>query len=154
MRHLYLLVMGAVFLTGCNENNENQRVPVVTEKTAQQELDANQTKWANANLSSYTYAYEVLCFCAPEGNIVVNVRNGEVVSAFFSPSGVLLSPERLTQERTMDEFFGFIQTGLDEPYAKMDVVYNEQFGFPESLDVDLSTGLADDEAFYNIGSLQ
>lgn len=154
MRHLYWLLMGAVFLTACNDNNENQPISVVEEKTAQQDLDANQAKWANANLTSYTYAYELLCFCPPEGTIVVNVQNSVVVSAFFSPSGVVLSPGRLAQQRTIDEFFGFIQTGLDESYEKMDVVYNDQYGFPESLDVDVSTAIADDEAVYNIGSFQ
>jgi len=57
-------------------------------------------------------------------------------------------------ERTVDEFFGFIQTGLDDPYEKMDVAYDDQLGFPVSLDVDQSAGLADDEVVYSIGSFQ
>lgn len=157
MRHSIVLptAIAISLLFGCNDSDDDAIDPVDdSNKTTQELLDENQTKWANANVSTYSYTYRVSCFCIPEEDIVVNVVNDEVASAFFVPSGTLLSADRLALQKTIDGLFGNIQTGIDEGYAKLEATYDSQFGFPVTIDEDPNLGIADDERFIQVGSFQ
>ncbi len=148
-----LIMMSVFLLLGCNSDDEPVNEPDVP-LTGQKALDVNQTKWADANLTTYTFVVASSCFCVPEENIVVNVVDDAVASAFFSPSGVLLDDVRLAETLTIDGYFGLIQQGIDGEFAQVDVEYNADFGFPTRLYIDRSEGIADDEVEYQIGSLQ
>ncbi len=149
MKYLLLLLISTAMLLGCNSDDE----PEVF-RTAQDALDFNQTKWANANLASYSFTVSTACFCAPEEDIVVSVDNDTVTTAFFTPSGVLLDNSRIAQTRTIDDYFGLIQEGIDAEFAALEAEYDPDYGFPTSIYVDQATGIADDEVNYLISDLQ
>ena len=149
MKYLLPLLVSAIMLPGCNSDDEPEVLRI-----GQDALDFNQTKWANANLNAYRFTVDVTCFCVPEEDIVFNVNNDAVTSAFFTPSGVPLNNDRLAHARTIDDYFGLIQEGIDEEFAVLEAEYDPDYGFPTRIYVDRASGIADDEVDYRISDLQ
>lgn len=149
MKYLLLLLVSATLLSGCNNDDEPEAI-----RTGQDALDFNQTKWANASLDTYSFIVGTSCFCAPEEDIVINVNNNAVTSAFFTPSGVPLDNSRIVQARTIDDYFGLIQEGIDQEFAELVAEYDPVYGYPTSIYVNQYAGLADAGVSYSISDLQ
>lgn len=117
-------------------------------------LNQNRDTWNAAAITDYVFTYSTTCFCAPEESIVITVVNNTITDAFFTPSGMALSPDRVSNLRTVDEFFALVQESIDAQVAVLTVNYNSIYGYPESIFIDQSTSIADEEISYGISNLQ
>ena len=146
MMRFLMLLASAVLVFGCNDGDD-----VSPEQAA---LNLNQAKWANLGLSDYRFTVGRVCFCPVEEEIVVIVNNDEVSSAFFTPSGQMLDNDRVARTRTIDDYFALIQRGIDEEFETLIVTYDPTYGFPESISIDESFMIADEERSFRLRDFQ
>ncbi len=139
MKKSIALTLCAAFfsIVGCNSSDSTD--------PRQSALDANQTKWANANVDSYSITVSRICFCPVQEAIVKTVTNGTVTNAFYTPSGTVLDPAGYARSFTIEDYFGSIQTGIDEDYEVLDVEYDPTYGFPKKIVVDHGPEVVDEE---------
>ncbi|TGD72322.1 hypothetical protein E4634_15265 [Mangrovimicrobium sediminis] len=138
----------AFTLLGCDDSNNNN---VSAEQKA---LNQAEKLWSEAAVDSYTYIYSRLCFCPPEEDLVVTVTEGQVTSAFYTPSGTYLTELSLFDLNTIEDFFALVQQAIDEPVASLEVVYNPDLGYPVTIAIDYDLSIADDEITHRIRDLQ
>lgn len=137
------LAAAACLLAGCDDD----------ENPLQRELNENRAKWEAADINSYVFESSQAYFIVEEP-IVVTVTNDVVTSAFFTPSGVMVSAERLASMRTIDGHFDIVQNAIDEDAVFLNVSYDDTFGFPADIAVDYREEVADDEISYFIRNFQ
>ncbi|APE02251.1 hypothetical protein BM526_10560 [Alteromonas mediterranea] len=109
------------------------------------ELNKNRAKWENANIDSYQFEFRVVCFCLEDITLprVVLVEGNQVVSQTIIESHVALPLDSANTE-SIDSLFDLI--ALEESRAEsISVEYDEEFGFPTKIDVDINEQTADDE---------
>lgn len=138
-----ILAATACLLAGCDDENPTQKA-----------LNANRAKWAAADLDDYVFERSQTSFSIPEEAIVVTVNDGVVTSAFFTPSGVMLSAERQARLRTIEGYFDFVQNAINDNAFLLNVIYDDTYGFPADIVVDFSQQVADDEIGLYIRNFQ
>lgn len=113
----------------------------------QQALNKYQQRWQQANLQHYEYVFQRGCYCPREvrAAVVTEVVAGKVVKAVVQKTQENLASHLQTNQQTMQYFFDKIQAAIDKNAAKIEVKYNEQYGYPESIFIDYNTRLADEE---------
>ncbi|RWX43416.1 hypothetical protein H206_03122 [Candidatus Electrothrix aarhusensis] len=116
-------------------------------------LNKNRILWKNANLSNYTYTYKRMCFCPQEEDIVVTVQYGNVTAASYYPSHNPVLPERLDGLFTVEELFQVIQKAITNEVAQLDVTYNAELGYPESIFIDVDKQMIDEEMTHLVSNL-
>ncbi len=138
-----------VSLFGCIHSTP----PTSTGNPDQDALNKNRILWKNAHLSTYTYTYQVMCFCPPEEDILVRVLYGNVVAASYSPSNNPVMPERLDDLMTVEELFQVIQKAITDEVAQLEVTYNSKLGYPERVYIDVDERMVDEEVSHMVSSL-
>jgi len=128
------------------------------------EVEQARDKWQAANISHYQINVDVSCFCAfhDEMPLIVEVKDGEVIS-LKSATGKELNPVNLQYyERylTIDKLFneiekGFQTEGSDQgPADKVEVQYDETYGFPKTTNIDFVEQAIDDELYITVSDFQ
>ena len=89
-----ILLMAALALAACASLNASAN---------QSELSLNQQKWQDANISHYRYNLAISCFCVftQDMPLIIEVKNGEVVSMEYSTGNAinhLLNDHDITNE--------------------------------------------------------
>ncbi|MEC9035296.1 MAG: DUF6174 domain-containing protein [Verrucomicrobiota bacterium] len=80
------------------------------------------------------------------GNVIV--RNNEVISTEAIDTNF---PDTFNPEpRTMDDWFGVLKRNIDDKAYRIDVTYDENFGYPKSVFIDFELWLADEEQGWSI----
>ena len=138
-----------VSLVGCIHSAP----PPSTGNPDQDALNQNRALWKEAHLSTYTYIYQVMCFCPPEEDILVKVLYDNVVDASYSPSNNPVMPERLDDLMTVEELFQVIQKAIDDEVAQLEVTYNAKLGYPERIYIDIDERMADEEVTHLVSKL-
>ena len=150
MKVIQLVVLALlVSLVGCI----HPVPPVTTGNPDQDALNKNRALWQKAHLSTYTYTYKIMCFCSPEEDILVKVQYDNVVAASYSPSNNPVMPERMDELMTIEELFQVIQKAINDEVAQLDVTYNAQLGYPESVYIDVDERMADEERTHMVSNL-
>ncbi len=90
------------------------------------------------------------CYCFPEEitypkkiivkNKKIQTIDGEIINKFDWHSSF----------KTVDELFDFIEHKIDQKPEKHLVIYNEDYGYPETISFDMSFQIADEETGYYI----
>ena len=142
-----LFVILAVFLTGC--------ASLVGQ--AGSEVNSDQEKWQNANVSHYRYELSISCFCifAQDMPLVIEVKDGDVVSMEYK-SGKEIDPALLEQFQrydTIDKIFAELEKAQSEA-ERVDVTYDEIYGFPNQITIDQAQMAADDELYLTISNFE
>ena len=145
---LAVAVSFVVSLFGCGH-----LIPSIMDDPQQEALNRNYALWKNTNRSNYTYTYKRMCFCPQEEDIVVTVQYGNVVSAHYYPSENPVMPERLDDLMTVEELFQVIRKAVTDQVARLDVRYNAQSGYPESIFIDVDEQIADEEITHLVSDL-
>lgn len=122
-------------------------------------LSVEQAAWLAHGASSYTYHFNQRCFCIPltPKEADVTVIDGKVVSATNviyvpspDPSEHPPSSPDLSQFKTIDDFFGIIQSALSQPADVLAVSYDPFLSFPNRISIDWWLPTVDDEIEYEI----
>lgn len=130
--------------TGSGELNEFKKA-----------LDSNQEKWALRNIKSYQYKLSASCFCLNDiaGKKQVTVVNGAVTEAFLLETSQYLTAEDLTRVKTVEQLFAVIQQAIDTKAYELNVSYNKDYGYPETIIIDRVKNMMDDEITYSVSDL-
>ncbi|MGS2723704.1 DUF6174 domain-containing protein [Porticoccus sp. GXU_MW_L64] len=133
MKHLLPVIL-ALAVTGCGAvDTAQQPTPQIT--------------WQALNASNYDFDVQRSCFCTPEYTrpMRVSVRSGAVKSAVYTDDGTAVLAEVLKSVNTIDQWFAYIQKGQQRPFARLDLEFDPDKGYPTHIDVDEDERMADEE---------
>ena len=106
--------------------------------------------WLSRSFTDYTYEIRTSCFCPPEVNqwSRVEVRSGVVVDVDAVDPTPNFPITTLSYWQPIDTLFADIERaisndGFNSVYAKVDVTYDAQYGFPTSIDYISKPNIAD-----------
>jgi hypothetical protein len=142
-----LFVLLAVLLTGC--------ASLVGQASSEENSDLQ--KWQDANISHYRYELAISCFCifAQDMPLVIEVKDGQVVSMEYK-SGKEIDPAFLEQFQlydTIDKVFAELEKAQGEA-ERVEVTYDEKYGFPTQVTIDRAVQAADDELYLTISNFE
>ena len=107
-------------------------------------IAAARTAWQARHVDDYRFVWQQTCFCLPDAvqPIVVTVHHGEIVSA-TDRSGVAVSADVRKSVMTIDALYRYV----DDAQCKAGEVRltASKDGVPETIHVDPSPSVADDE---------
>ena len=125
-----------------------------TSNTAQPETP--QALWESQDIDSYHYTLQVGCFCPPEVRepVIIEVVNGEVASITYAVDGTAANPEFFEQYNTVDKLFTVINDAEAQDPARSEITYDETYGVPLSVTIDLSEQIADEEIYLTVSDFE
>ena len=112
-----------------------------------------QERWEHSGVADYAYTGAWVCFC-PEvylADTQVTVSGGSVTAVGPADPGIgtIPAPERFVP---IDDLFTLIQDAITNDAARIEVSYNETYGYPTSLFIDHDERMADEETSFAISS--
>jgi hypothetical protein len=118
--------------------------------------DTPQALWESQEVNSYRYTLQVGCFCLVEATRPVNIEvvNGEVASITYVDDGTAADPQLFERYNSVDKLFAVIADAESQDPAKLDVTYDETYGVPLSVDIDLSEMMADEELYLEVSNFE
>ncbi len=142
-----LFVLLAVLLTGC--------ASLVGQASG--EVNSDQAKWQDASVSHYRYELGISCFCvfAQDMPLVIEVKDGKAVSMEYK-SGKEIDPALLPEFQrydTIDKIFAELEKAKSEA-ERVEVTYDEKYGFPSQITIDRAVQAADDELYLTISNFE
>lgn len=116
-------------------------------------LQQAQERWASSGLTGYTYIGAWVCFCPQEylADTRVTVLGGSVTAVDSADPGfaAIPAPERFVP---IEGLFALIREALDQNAARIEVSYDETYGYPVDLFIDHDERMADEETRFSISS--
>lgn len=142
-----LFVLLAVLMTGC--------ASLVGQASG--EVKSEQEKWQDANISHYRYELSISCFCifAQDMPLVIEVKDGEAVSMAYK-SGKEIDPALLADFQrydSIDKIFAELEKAKSHA-ERVEVTYDEKYGFPTQVTIDNALQAADDELYLTISNFE
>ena len=143
-----LLLPGVVFSSSCGSPSDS-------------ELARNEKLWQSRSLASYDFTLTRQCFCPEEwrGPVNISVRNGTVTSVTYTTSGQAAEADRFGDVDTIDELFDVIRDAyegnntFDQKAEMVNVTYHPELGYPQTIYIDVSTMIMDEEQGYTVENL-
>jgi hypothetical protein len=140
------LAAALVLLAACGGSNPPALSPVTARASAGE-------RWLATPHRNYQFTLHTACFCLPEEDIVMKVRNGLWASATYTPSGQAVPAARLASlPTTVDALLALIDRAAALPAAVLTVTYNPNVGAPQSIYIDWVQNIADDEFTYTVSN--
>ena len=142
-----LFVLLAILMTGC--------ASLVGQASGV--ANSDQEKWQDADISHYRYELGISCFCifAQDMPLVIEVKDGKAVSMEYK-SGKEIDPTLLPDFQrydTIDKIFAELEKAQSEA-ERVEVTYDETYGFPNQLTIDRAIQAADDELYLTISNFE
>jgi hypothetical protein len=142
-----LFVLLAILMTGC--------ASLIGQASGNANND--QEKWQDASISHYRYELAISCFCifSQDMPLVIEVKDGQVVSLEYK-SGKEIDPALLGQFQrydTIDKVFAELEKAQSDA-EKVEVTYDEKYGFPTQITIDQAQMAADDELYLTISNFE
>ena len=107
-------------------------------------------RWESRSFTDYRYEIRTSCFCPPEVNqwSRVEVRNGVVVDVDAVDPDPDFPITTISYWQPIDTLFAHIERAISESgfssiYARVDVTYDSQLGFPTSIEYVSKPNIAD-----------
>lgn len=118
-------------------------------------LQAAKKKWDSLSGQFYTIQSHRFCECEDEyqAQMEVNVLGSKVVSAFDTVSGDEISEEIQQEIQTVDALFALIEKAIADGIS-INVSYNQEYGYPETAQIDLEQLAVDGGLHINLSDLQ
>ncbi len=112
--------------------------------------------WAAQGIDDYQYTLQVSCFCMVDATrpVTITVQNGQVASITYVDDGTAADPALFEQYDTIDEIFAVIDEAAAQEPARLDVTYDEATGVPQSIAIDISEQMADEELYLEISDFE
>ncbi|WMP19199.1 DUF6174 domain-containing protein [Thiothrix lacustris] len=124
--------------------------PTASYFIANRDLLAAETKWRQNKPAYYSYTLQRSCFCSPEFRqpMAIEVSGSTVTKSTLQADQTPLPLARRTDAISMEGLFDIIHKAVDSKAARIDVKYDEHYGYPLSVSVDQSVQIADEEMYY------
>ena len=124
---------------------------------ANSEPTTGRALWESHDITSYRFVLERNCFCLIRGPVVIEVRDGTVVSVVDQETGEatvdgFALSEIFSEADTIEKLFELIEDSQDA--AVLQVSYDETLGYPTEVYVDQSEMMADEEIGYVVHELE
>lgn len=115
-----------------------------------------QALWESQDVDSYQYDLQVSCFCIFElvRPVRVVVENGAVSSITYLDDNTAADPALFEGYATVDQLFERLTAVQTENPVKFDVTYDEAFGVPLSVNIDVSEMIADEEVRFTVSNFE
>lgn len=113
-------------------------------------LNKNIDRWKKSKIENYIYTYQQVCFGQERDKIIVSVSNGKVTKAFNQSTKQTLTNKELKNLVTIEQLFEQIKKAIKSNVDQLDVTYNQDYGYPESIDIDPEKKIVDEEYGYKI----
>ncbi len=142
-----LFIVFAVLMSGC----------AALVGQASSEVERAQQTWQDANIKHYRYELTISCFCifTPDMPLVIEVKDGQVVSMAYKSGKEIDAPSMETFEKynTIDKIFAELEKAQNEA-ERVEVKYDEKYGFPTQITIDHAQQAADDELYLSISNFE
>ena len=120
---------------------------------AQEALRQGQERWEQSGIVQYTYTGAWTCFCPEDyrADTQVTVDGGEITAVNSADPNVetIPAPERFV---AIEALFALIQEAISQNAARIEVSYDETYGYPVNLFIDYDERMADEEDSFTISS--
>jgi hypothetical protein len=159
MKKNYLLTpLIALSLTACQGNSTLPNKPDDNTPVSplQHQLDKYQARWQQQNIQNYTYTFQRGCFCPREYTrpVKLKINNQHVAQAEFADTGEPLPPNVQGNKQTVTDLFRLIQSAIDKNAFRIIAKYDEQYGYPISINIDYDERIADEEVYVSATGLK
>ena len=111
-------------------------------------------RWERAGLAAYEFTLTTNCYCLPESPITVVVQDGRISGAYYADSFENVPESRLESLPTLQGLFSRLNEAYKARAATVDVRFDPDYGYIESLYVDLDRMIADEEVGYQVSNFQ
>jgi hypothetical protein len=158
MRYLRLVLLLFVVLMGHGCSLLDDR------REAREQLRDHRDIWNAHEISAYQYQLQRGCFCPAWLYPARVVVRGDTVHTVLQPEtgDTLRHPgtQRPAVEvapgahDTIGQLFAGIEKALDEDYHRLSVYYNDRFGYPERIHVEMSENATDDRVTTRVRRFQ
>jgi hypothetical protein len=134
-----LLSVAAATLVGCGQSD----------------IAVHESRWAARSLSSYRYAFQWGCFCAPDfvAPVDITVAAGAISAVKNHDSGAALPPARFADYRTISGLFDFLHEAERRNAARITVTWDPTFSYPAHASIDYVANAVDDEVGFDASGL-
>lgn len=149
-----LLIFGlTLFLSACMATKKSPNKPI---SSVQESLNKHRLQWKNGNIHNYSYEFRRSCFCMKEYTkaVLIDVKDGAVVSAIFKDNKQSLPNTLKDNRQTIKMLFDTVQKAIDRKAHNIMVKYDEQYGYPLSINVDYDEMIADEELYLSAKDLK
>jgi hypothetical protein len=124
----------------------------------QTEIERNQEKWRDANISHYRYNLNISCFCVftQDMPLLIEVMDGKIVSMEYQNGNEIDATNRELFERyaTIDRIFSELEADLAGAADEVTVTYDATYGFPTQATIDFVKEATDDELYLTISDFE
>jgi hypothetical protein len=119
-------------------------------------LKENRRKWEQLGFDQYQFRFQRTCFCVPEYTrpAILRVRDGRIEAAEYADTGEAVDVEHFGRYETIEGLFALIREVIDQEADRIDVAYDEMFGYPTSLYIDRYAHMADEEQQIEVRELR
>jgi hypothetical protein len=124
---------------------------------AKNELRENQQKWASQNITHYRFEVTIGCNC-PWRSLMplkIEVKDGQIVSMTDKddqPTPVNYA-DTFNRAASIEKLFAILDEAIGSA-SKVTVAYNPDYGYPQSIVIDESKLVYDDEIGYYVKSFE
>ncbi len=149
-----LFAVAALVYTQFQATNVNQPNGNTNQSTPPTTLSAGMDVWQAADVDSYSYDLQVSCFCLTEFVRPVNivVENGEVASVTYTDDGTAADAGIFERHSTVEALFERLEEAQAQNPATFDVTFDEQYGVPQTVNIDISEQMADEEIRFTVSN--
>jgi hypothetical protein len=122
---------------------------------AQDQHSAALTTWQSLELDSYSFTWKRDCECTDSGRkIRIEVDDGQISSAVYLDNVTPVGDDLRAHLMTIDGIFVELANAVAGNAELIDVTYEPTIGFPTSVYVDYSSGIADEELALTISDVR
>ncbi len=119
---------------------------------ARADFETNKLKWESTRPENYSFTLQRSGFIG--GNaakpVDLTIHGNTVVDAHFSDGSKAMVPEY--NQLSIDELFKTIENALDNNAAEVRIEYNAETGIPQSIFIDQSFQIADEELYLTVSN--
>lgn len=117
------------------------------EEGRKEQLLKMQQLWNSQENNHYSYVVKKQCFCSPNytREMLVYVVDDNVAEAQYLDTNEQVSDEIVDQLATIPEWFNEISLAVDNQEGKVEVLYDNESGYPVTISIDKHKLRSDDE---------